>query len=100
MKLWLQDNGIEMYSNHNEGKSVFAERFVRTLKKKFTNIDKLDDTVNEDNNRYHRTITMKPINGNPIQDGSLWGCSRMGGVGGGGGGKNAPFLKSVTHILQ
>ena len=26
-------NGIEMYSTLNEGKSVVAERFVRTLKK-------------------------------------------------------------------
>ena len=25
MKLWLQDNDIEMYSTHNEGKSVVAE---------------------------------------------------------------------------
>ena len=31
MKLWLQDNNIEMYSIHNGGKSVIAERFVRTL---------------------------------------------------------------------
>ena len=34
MKSWLQDNDIEMYSVHNERKSVFAERFIRTLKKK------------------------------------------------------------------
>ena len=31
-KKWLQDNDIEMYSTHNEGKSVIAERFIRTLK--------------------------------------------------------------------
>ena len=37
-KKWLQDNDIEMYSTHNEGKSVVAERFMRTLKNKFTNI--------------------------------------------------------------
>ena len=31
-KKWLKDNDIEMYSIHNEGKSVFAERFIiRTL---------------------------------------------------------------------
>ena len=29
---WLKDNDIEMYSIHNEGKSVVAERFIRTLK--------------------------------------------------------------------
>ena len=32
-KKWLQDNDIVMYSTHNEGKSVVAERFIRTLKK-------------------------------------------------------------------
>ena len=31
-KKWLKDNDIEMYSMHNEGKSVVAERFIRTLK--------------------------------------------------------------------
>ena len=29
----LRDNDIEMYSVHSEGKSVIAERFIRTLKK-------------------------------------------------------------------
>ena len=33
-KKWLQDNNIEMYSTHNEGKSVVVERFIRTLKTK------------------------------------------------------------------
>ena len=60
-----------MYSIHNEGKSVVAERFIRTLKNKFykymtaisknVHIDKLDNIVNEYNNTYHRTIKMKPI---------------------------------------
>ena len=31
-KKWLKDNNIEMYSTHNERKSVVAERFIRTLK--------------------------------------------------------------------
>ena len=31
---WLEENGIEMYSTYNEGKSVVAERFFRTLKNK------------------------------------------------------------------
>ena len=34
MKSQLQDNNIEMYSTYNEGKSVVAERFIKTLKKK------------------------------------------------------------------
>ena len=33
-KKWLKDKSIEMYSTHNEGKSVVAERFVRTIKNK------------------------------------------------------------------
>ena len=33
-KKWLKENHIEMYSTYNEGKSVVAERFIRTLKKK------------------------------------------------------------------
>ena len=59
-----------MYSAHNEGKSIVAERFIRTLNKIYKHmtsisqkvyIDKLDDIVNEYNNTYHRTIKMKPI---------------------------------------
>ena len=70
-KKWLKDNDIEMYSIHNEGKSVVAERFIRTLKTKIYKymtsvsknvyIDKLDDIVGEYNNTYHRTIKMKPV---------------------------------------
>ena len=33
-KKWLRDNDIVMYSTNNEGKSVVAERFIRTLKSK------------------------------------------------------------------
>ena len=33
-KKWLKDNDIEMYLIHNEGKSVVAKRFIRTLKTK------------------------------------------------------------------
>ena len=33
-KKWLSDNNIIMYSTYNEGKSVVAERFIRTLKNK------------------------------------------------------------------
>ena len=34
MKSRLQDNNIEMYSTHNEGKSVAAEVFIGILKTK------------------------------------------------------------------
>ena len=60
-----------MYSTCNEGKSVVAERFIRTLKNKIfkhmtaisKNIyfDVLDDIVDKYNNTVHRTIKMKPI---------------------------------------
>ena len=60
-----------MYSTHNEGKSVVAERFIRTLKNKIYKhitsiskkvyIDKSDDIVNEYNNTYHIAIKMKPV---------------------------------------
>ena len=63
-----------MYSTHNEGKSVVAERFIRTLKSKIYKymtsisknvyIDKLD-IVDEYNNTYHTTIKMKP---NDVKD--------------------------------
>ena len=70
-KQWLKDNDIEMYLINNEGKSVFAEGFIRTSKNKIYKymtsvsknvyIDKLDDIVSEYNNTYHRTIKMKPV---------------------------------------
>ena len=34
-KKWLSDNNINMYSTNNEGKSVVAETFIRTLKNKY-----------------------------------------------------------------
>ena len=70
-KKWLKGNDIEMYSTNNEGKSVIAERFMKTLKNeiykymtaisKNVYIDKLDDIVKESNNTYHTTIKMKPV---------------------------------------
>ena len=35
-KKWLNGNDISMYSTHNEGKSVVAERFIKTLKNKIS----------------------------------------------------------------
>ena len=60
-----------MYSKHNEGESVVGGRFIRTLRTKFYKyttsvskniyIDKLDDIVNKYNNKYQKTIKMKPV---------------------------------------
>ena len=57
MKSWLKDDDIETYSTHNEGNSVVAEKFIRTLKNRIYKymtsisknkyIDKLDDVVNK-----------------------------------------------------
>ena len=42
MKLWLGKNAIEIYSTHNEGKSLVTERFIRTLKNKTSNKNELN----------------------------------------------------------
>ena len=67
----VRENDIEMYSTHNERKSVVAEIFIKTLKNKIYTymtstsknvyIDKLDDKANKYNNTYHNLIKMKPI---------------------------------------
>ena len=69
-KKWL-NNDIEMYWIHNEGKSVVAERFIKSLKNKIYKymtsisknvyIDKLDKIVDEYNNTFHKAIKMKPV---------------------------------------
>ena len=71
MKSWLQKNEIEMYSTHNEGRSVVAERFIRTLKNKTYKyissipknvyIDKFDHIITKYNNTYDSTIKTKPV---------------------------------------
>ena len=71
LKKWLSDNDIIMYSTYNEGISVVAERFIRTLKRKLykhmtaigKNVyyDVLDDVVNKHNSTKHSTIKMKSI---------------------------------------
>ena len=67
-KKWSKYNDIDMYSIDDEGKSVIAGRFIRTLKNKiykymtsisnYLYINKLDDIVDEHNNTYHRTIRL------------------------------------------
>ena len=60
-----------MYSTYNEGKSVVAKKFVRTLKNKIFKhmtvfsknvyFDVLDDVLNKYNNTAPRTRNVKPI---------------------------------------
>ena len=69
-EIMVRKNDIELYWTHNEEKSVIAERFIRTLKRKIykymTSIsknvcfDKLDDIVNKYNNTYRSKIKMQP----------------------------------------
>ena len=64
-KDFLEINKVEIYSTYNEGKSIVAERFIRTLKNKIfkhitgvsknVSFDVLDDIVNKYNNTVHRT---------------------------------------------
>ena len=68
MKSWLHNNGIEMYSIRKKGKSIIAERYIKTLKSKifkhmtaaskYVYMDQLDEIVN---NTYHRIIKMKLV---------------------------------------
>ena len=70
-KGFLKINNVEMHSTYNEGKSVIAERFIRTLKNKIFKhrtaisknvyFDVLDDIVDKYNNTVHGTIKMRPI---------------------------------------
>ena len=56
-KSWIEKNDIEIFSKHNEGKSVFGERSIRILRNKSykymtsisknVHIDKSDDIVNK-----------------------------------------------------
>ena len=69
MQKWLDNNNIIKSSTHNEGKSVVAEIFTKTLKGKIylkshskyylNYLDKLVD--NDYNNTYHVSISKKSV---------------------------------------
>ena len=71
MKSWLEKNDIEIYSAHNERKSVLLKDPLGPYKIKFilyitsisknVFIDKLDDRVNKYKYTYHSTTKMKSI---------------------------------------
>ena len=66
MQKWLDNNNILMYSIHNEGKSVIAERFIKTLKAKIykkmtvndskSDLPNLNNLVDQYNNTYRHSI--------------------------------------------
>ena len=69
IKSQFQNNDIIIYSTQKEGKSIFAESCVRTLKNKIYKymaaiskqvyINNLEDTFNKSNNTFHQTMKMK-----------------------------------------
>jgi len=71
LKKFLTNNNIELYHVHNEGKACVIKRFNRTLGEIIqqhltsTNsknyINKLQQFINEYNNKYHTTIKRTPI---------------------------------------
>ena len=66
MQEWLENNDILIFYIHDEGKSVIAERFIKTLKTKIykkvtANENKyylpyLNKLVDQYNNTYHHSI--------------------------------------------
>ena len=70
----VSSNDILIYSTHNEGKSVIAEKFIKTLKSKICKritandgkfyLSYLNILVDQYNNPYHCSINKKPINAN------------------------------------
>ena len=75
MKSWVEGNNIETQSAHNEGRSVVAEPFGRTLKKKVYKyitaisknalVNKLPELIKEYNSTIQRSINMKPADVKP-----------------------------------
>ena len=63
---WLDSSNILVYSKHNEGKSVIAERLIKTIKgkiyKKLTAnyrkffLSYLNKLVDQYNNTYHHSV--------------------------------------------
>ena len=74
MQEWLDNNNILIYSTYNEGKSVIARRFIKTLKAKIYKEKTVNDSksylrylnklVDQYDNAYHDSINKKPINAN------------------------------------
>ena len=74
MQEWLDNNDFLMHCIRNGGKSVIAERFMKTLKskiyKKMTANDSklylpyLNKLVDQYSHAYHHSIIKKPINAN------------------------------------
>ena len=78
----LKDNDIAFYTTQNETKANFAERVIKTIKKKIYRyitekdderfIDKLQDFVKSYNSTYHRTIGMPPASVGKKNERSVW----------------------------
>ena len=78
MLKFFEDHNIKIYYTHSNLKAVVIERFNRSLRelmmKKFFKLNNtiwyniLPELIKTYNNRYHRTIKMKPINVNKTNE--------------------------------
>ena len=78
MLRFFEDHNIKIYYTHSNLKAVIIERFNRSLRelmmKKFVKSNNtvwyniLPELIKTYNNRYHRTIKMKPINVNKTNE--------------------------------
>ena len=64
MQKWLKNNDILMYYTHNDGKSVIAEGFIKSIKKAACDhnfyLPYLNKLVDQYNNTYHHSVNKKP----------------------------------------
>ena len=82
LQKYFKENDINHYKVDNEQKASFAERVIRTMKKRIRRlysykqttryIDQLQDFVKSYNNTYHSTIKMKPNEVNLKNEFKLW----------------------------
>ena len=71
MQEWLDNYNVLMYSTHNQGKSVTADRFIKTLKPKIykgitandskSYLPYLNNLVDQQNNTYDHSINKKNL---------------------------------------
>ena len=75
---FFKDNNVEIYYTHSNLKAVIIERFNKSLRelmmKSFVRnnntvwYNTLPDLINTYNNRYHKTIKIKPKNVNKLNE--------------------------------
>lgn len=82
MKKLLTDNGIKLYHTYQSGKSVFAERAIREIRRMIQMyltanntkryVDKLEDFAVHFNNSVNRTLGLRPNEVSPKNEHNVW----------------------------